>query len=114
MSIKTTGFKMLNDQNIHAAIKWMFEEGTCCLAYGEWTIAGYDILLTEEQKAFHKSNDITDLEKEEWGYLDAEICEAMIMLPVIRNIVSDALYWDGRGNVSTVPFDGAEFSVTCI
>lgn len=109
VKVKLLGFKVLKPENFEAAFKWMAEEGTCCLAYGDWTVKGYELLLTEEQKAYHKSDDLTRLEEEEWSDLDEEICEALIMLPVIRNLCATSLYWDCiKRKISTEYFEGAQ------
>jgi len=108
MKVSTLGFKQITNEGFIAAFNWTQKEGTCCLAYGDWTKIGYKLLLTPDQQDFHKN----DKEQAEfWSDLDIEICEALIMLPALRNINSVSLYWNGKGKIATDVFTNAQFGV---
>jgi hypothetical protein len=108
--ITVFGFEKLTKECLKNAFDWMAANGTCCLAYGDWTQTGYELILTEEQQAYHKSAE-AGLDYE-WGKLDEEIIEAMIMLPILRNLCCSSLYWnDVTREISTKPFAAAKFGL---
>lgn len=111
MQVSIKGFKAVKSECFIAALTWMNDVGTCCLAYGDWTVKGYELLLTEEQKAIHKS---AIIDTQEWVDIDTEICEALIMLPVLSNTASQSIYWNGNGQFSNKDFLTAEYGVEFI
>lgn len=103
---KTFGINMIPATNIDAAYKWMEDAGTCCLAYGDWTKTGYELLTAGYIKERHK-----DIDDPDFAAIDDELVELMVMLPVLRMVSTTALYWNGDGRISTEPFDGCEYGV---
>ena len=111
MQVSIKGFKAIKSECFIAALTWMNDVGTCCLAYGDWTVKGYELLLTAEQQNFHSTDTALD---EAWCDLDTEICEALIMLPVLNNTASNSIYWNGNGQFSNKDFPDAEYGVEFI
>ena len=103
---KIIGFKFITAENFIKAYNWIIEEGSCCLAYGDWTAKAIDLLLTDEQKKLHE-----DVDFEEFGTLDTEVIEAIVMLPVLKIIESESLYWNYDEGISTDYFETAAFGI---
>lgn len=109
MKKETFNFKHVTTDTIYAVLREITMEGTCWLAYDRATEFILDQIFTlqPELKAHHSSNtgDLPEELEAVWLELDYELIELCIMLPTMRNLCTDKLFWCAAcTKISTEPF----------
>lgn len=104
---KVTGFKMLSAEGLFNAFELLCDDGTCVLAYENIGDLLIPVLLDGDYNllGLRATEGKCETRQDEWSSLDQEIIEALIMLPVMRNLCVAKLYWcTPCGKISTEEF----------
>ena len=99
------GFRFLKYEGLFAAFEALATEGTCWAAYDTVTDQLTALMLENdgESRAIRATN---DADNADWQTLDQEIIEALLMLPAMRNLCTESLYWCcSCKKISITPFD---------